>query len=215
VTFAGRMSASEIARKLSGGSSWRAATALAAAAALAACATPRLVPVAPPAATLSWPERRATLQALPAFELRGRVAISTGSDGFSARLHWNQAGPQSELALDGPLGVGGTRISSDGERLEVTTSKGERLDRDAAQAELQARLGFEPPIGELRYWVLGVPAPTAGAAQETLDAESHLIALDQDGWHVDYSEYRADARPSRVTLTRGTVRVRLLIDHWS
>jgi len=211
---------------------------LAAAMLLAACATIRRPPLAPPAGAASWPERRAALQALPGFELRGRVAVSTGNDGFNARLRWNQAGTQSDLALDGPLGIGGARVSSDGQSLVVTTPKGERLDRDAAQAELRARLGFEPPLGELRYWVLGVPAPAAGAAQEMLDGSSRLAALDQDGWHVDYSDYRAadpavtgdgasggaagsatpasaDVRPTRVTLTRGPLRVRLLIDHWS
>jgi len=164
----------------------------------------------------AWPVRRAELQSLQSFDLHGRVAVSSGDEGFSARLRWNQAAGRSEIALDGPLGVGGVRITSDGEQLTVINSKGETLDRDAAQAEMHARLGFEPPIAQLRYWMLGVPAP-GGEPHETVDPEGRLLVLEQDGWHVDYSDYRvalAESVPARVTLTRGPLRVRLIVDGW-
>jgi outer membrane lipoprotein LolB len=79
-----------------------------------------------------------------------------------------------------------------------------------------SKLGFEPPLASLRYWVLGVPDPSH-AADEVLDAEQRLATLRQDGWQVDYGNYSSvDGQwlPSRLTLKRDDVRVRLLVDGW-
>jgi outer membrane lipoprotein LolB len=87
----------------------------------------------------------------------------------------------------------------------------------AAHAELASRLGFDPPLSALRYWVLGVPDP-AQPASESLDAaQQRLSALTQEGWHVEYQSYGSaggETLPARMTLRRDQVRVRLLVDDW-
>ena len=194
--------------------SWRLAPLSALAVALlAACAT-----TAPPAPTPteSWDARRAQLQQQERFDLQGRVAVAAGQEGFNARLQWKQEGPRSQLAFDGPLGLGGVRVTADDATLSVVTSRGERRDSEAARRELTARLGFEPPLKSLRFWILGVPDP-AQPAEETLDAERRLASLRQDGWQIDYGSYSTVSgqwRPSRMTLKRGDVRVRLLVEGW-
>jgi outer membrane lipoprotein LolB len=182
---------------------------------LTACQTTPTRPTAP-GAVQGWDARRAELQQRDKFGLNGRVAVAAAGQGFNARLHWEQVGTKANLALDGPLGVGGVRVSSDGAQLSVQNSKGERLDSDAARNELTARLGFEPPLQSLRYWILGAPDP-ARPAEETLDADQRLISLRQDGWQIDYSKYVAVGNgwyPERLTLQRGDVRVKLIVDNW-
>jgi outer membrane lipoprotein LolB len=183
---------------------------------LAGCPTvprkPEPIPVAQP-----WETRRAQLQARDSFELRARVAVAAGQEGFNAKLRWKQSGAQSDLALDGPLGVGGVRVSSNGTDLTVVNSKGQTLDSDAARAEIAQRLGFEPPISSLRYWVLGVPDPSVSATEE-LDEEQRLRQLQQSGWNIEYGSYMAangEWLPQRMTLQREGVRVRLIVDGWS
>ena len=174
------------------------------------------VPVRPPEAE-PWSIRRAELQARDQFELRGRVAVAAGTEGFNARLRWEQAGPRSQVAVDGPLGVGGMRMAADGTTLTVVTARGEQLDSEAARAEIVARLGFEPPLESLRYWILGVPDP-ARPAEEVLDPQQRLASLRQDGWQIEYGQYLAvngQWLPGRITMQRGDVRVRLVIDQWT
>jgi outer membrane lipoprotein LolB len=169
------------------------------------------------------------LQARDHFALKGRVAVAAGKDGFNASLHWTQVGSRSDVALQGPLGAGGIQISADGNTLSIVDSHGDRLDSDAARAELAARLGFEPPLESLRYWVLGVPDP-ATPAKEAVDAQQQrLQSLQQDGWQIDYNSYMpttlpaasseagnaAAWLPSRMTVQRAGVRVRLVVDGWS
>ena len=184
-----------------------------AAAALAGC---RTAPVQPPSAQ-SWDVRRPQLQARDRFELKGRVAVASGAEGFNARLRWVQDGARSQVALQGPLGAGGMQVTADGPHLSIITSHGERLDSDAARTELTARLGFEPPLDSLRYWILGVPDP-ARPATEALDTQQRLESLRQSGWQIDYGGYMAVGRewlPARMTLQRASVRVRLIVDGWN
>src|SRR5262252_8212869 len=101
--------------------------------ALASC---RTVPVRqPPAQAQIWETRRPQLQALERFELKGRVAVATGNDGFNARLRWTQDGNQTHMSLDGPLGAGGVQVNSNGSAVSIVTSHGERLENDAARVE--------------------------------------------------------------------------------
>jgi outer membrane lipoprotein LolB len=182
--------------------------------ALAGC---RTAPVQPPSAQL-WDMRRPQLQARDRFELNGRVAVASGTEGFNARLRWVQDGARSQVALQGPLGTGGMQLTADGPHLSIITSRGERLDSEAARTELTARLGFEPPLDSLRYWILGVPDPTRPAT-EALDAQQQrLESLRQSGWQIDYGGYMAVGHewlPARLTLQRAGVRVRLIVDGWN
>jgi outer membrane lipoprotein LolB len=183
---------------------------------LASC---RTVPVHQPPVgeSPSWEVRRPQLQARDRFTLKGRVAVATGTDGFNARLRWTQDGKQTHMSLDGPLGAGGVQVTSDGSAVSIVTSHGDRLDNDAARAELTSRLGFDPPIGDLRYWVLGVPEPSH-PAQESLDAQQRLATLEQDGWQILYTGYMSvggEWLPSKLTLQRQGVRLRLVVDGWN
>src|SRR6266852_5839584 len=99
---------------------------------LASCRTVPVHETRSPGETQSWEVRRPQLQARDRFELKGRVAVATGSDGFNARLRWTQAGKQTHMSLDGPLGAGGVQVTSDGSAVSIVTSRGDRLDNDAA-----------------------------------------------------------------------------------
>ena len=179
----------------------------------------RTVPVQPPATSSQpWDVTRPQLQGDDHFELKGRVAVAAGKDGFSASLRWVQTGTRAQVSLEGPLGAGAVQITSDGDSLSILNSHGDHLDSDAARADLQARLGFDPPLGSLRYWILGVPDP-ATPAKETVDPQQQrLQSLRQDGWQVDYSSYMPNGSrwlPSRLTVQRQGVRVRVVVDGWN
>ncbi len=179
---------------------------------LAGCQT---VPVAP-APTVAWSVRRPTLQNLDRFDLDGRVAVAVGGQGFDAGMRWVQSGAMTRLVLSGPLGAGGVEVTANGADLSVITSSGKRLGAAAARAELTDKLGFEPPLTSIRYWVLGVPDPGAPAAVR-LDSRQRLTELTQEGWRIDYTSYMpvgAEWLPRLLTLRRAGVRVRMLVNGW-
>lgn len=173
------------------------------------CAGLRSTPTLPQALPSDWDGRRQVLQEWSRFDMRGRVAVASGEEGFTAALRWMQRDERARVEFDGPLGVGGLRL-----QLE----RGRLVD-EGVRKELERRLGFALPVESLRYWMLGVPDP-AQSADETLAATSlRLEGLQQAGWSLRFSDYApiADANyelPRRIEATREAVRVRLLIEGW-
>jgi outer membrane lipoprotein LolB len=171
----------------------------------------------PPLATTPWPLRRAALQGTDNYAFTGQLAAATANEGFSASLRWQQQGASSDVLLRAPLGVGGAHLLYDGSLLRVSASDGSQLEGEAARSELVRLLGFEPPLANLRYWLLGVPAPTGTAATETLDAAQRLARLQQGDWQVDYAEYLRSGTqwlPRRVAIQRGALRLKLRVSSW-
>jgi outer membrane lipoprotein LolB len=165
---------------------------------------------------VSWPERRAALQAVERYSFSGQLAVATASEGFSAALRWQQQGVASELLLRAPLGVGGARVNFDGIALQLIGADGTRSEGEAAHAQLVKMLGFEPPLTSLRFWLLGVPDPSA-TALESLDAAERLAQLQQGDWQVDYGEYGLSGGqwlPRQLSLRRGALRMKLHIAQW-
>jgi len=178
-------------------------------AALAACVTTR--PAAIPAAA-AWEQRVADLQALSSWQLDGRAAVAVGTQGWQATLNWRQRGDSAEVHLSGPFGVGALVLKRTPDGLSLNDAP----PSDAVLAQLQERLGFELPIDHLRFWLLGVPDPSA-AFELKRNAQDRALHLAQGDWNIDYDTYRpvdGDALPALLVLSREGVRVRIAVDRW-
>lgn len=177
----------------------------------AGCAT-----LPPPAEIEDWPARRQALQALDHWTLSGRMAVAAGTEGFSGGLSWRQDGAQAAIELRGPMGGRALSIRVDGERLSVTDGDGETVKGDAATRLLARYIGASLPIAELRYWVIGAPAPGI-PHHETTGTDQRLQLLEQSGWRVAYAGYRSageQALPARLEITTGDLRLRLVVSDW-
>jgi outer membrane lipoprotein LolB len=170
-------------------------------------------PTLPP---VDWNRVKIERQALDHWEMTGRAAVATATDGWTAAITWRQRATDSELRLQGALGVGGVRVLSDGRTFEIETSKGENITAEDAEAALERAIGVPLPVRYLRFWLLGVPAPQTDAVEE-LDDQGRLSTLEQDGWKAMYDRYvyLNDAwLPGRVRLENGPLRMRVVVDEW-
>jgi outer membrane lipoprotein LolB len=168
------------------------------------------------AVDLPWPERCAALTASTQYRFSGRIAARSGNTGFSAGIDWQQRGAQSEATLRGPLGVGTVRVSIDPDGVSVQDGSGQRISGDAGVDRLREVLGFDPPLTELRYWLLACSAPGA-PADEQPDAAQHLAALQQSGWQLEFSQYQNTAPyvlPVRIRARHGVDSLQLAISRW-
>jgi outer membrane lipoprotein LolB len=194
---------------------------------LSACRTVPPAPIIGPGADAPWPEQRARLETFDRYALVGRVAVAANGQGFTAALRYEQRTAGSNLALDGPLGIGGLRVELEGEDLRIETSRGEKLAGADARQELERRLGFPLPLAELRWWLLAIPAP-GGDATMRMDIASHEITrFVQRGWSVTIDKRMPAlgfALPQRLTVERvgaesvGTeasgARMKLVVERW-
>jgi outer membrane lipoprotein LolB len=177
---------------------------------LAACVTPRRA--LPPPLPEGWEQRAAELQGLNSWRLDGRTAVAAGTQGWQASLNWRESDASEEVHLSGPLGVGSTVLKRTSGGLSLNGAP----PSDAVLAQLQERLGFELPIEHLRFWLLGVPDPSAPfeLKRNEQDRASQLI---QDDWTIDYDRYMpvdGDLLPAQLVLHRAGVRVRIVVDRW-
>lgn len=183
---------------------------------LPACVTP------PPAPAVLDPTRQAVLlRELPAYTLEGRVAVRSGEEGWQASVRWRQRGEVSEVRLSGPFGAGALRLRFDGAELTVTTSGGQVLRGNEATLTLREQLGFDPPIGELRRWLIADAAPPESTARVEAGANGRPATLQQQDWRIAFEDYRAQSvkgatvqMPRRIIATRADVRLRLVVDRW-
>ena len=191
--------------------------ALAVLAMLAGCrSAPPPAAIPGPGAEAPWSEQRPALEKLDRYALNGKVAVAANGQGFSASLRYLQQPGRAELALDGPLGIGGMRIALEENSLAVTNSRGEALDGEAARAEIEHRLGFELPLDELRWWLLGLPAP----GQSEIDAapdSGEIRGFLQNGWRVTINTRAPGlgfSLPQRLTAERSGARLKLFVERW-
>ena len=175
-------------------------------------------PVFGPGADAPWAEQEAALRRLDRYSLTGRVAVAAGEQGFSGSLRYQQQPEQADLAIDGPLGMGGLRLAVDNDDIRITTGRGEKFNGNAALEELERRLGFELPIKHLRWWLLGIPAPGVEGPGLAVAADGQgYNRIEQDGWKVNVQS-RAPAMgfalPQRLVIERPGARLKLVIDKW-
>jgi outer membrane lipoprotein LolB len=177
--------------------------------ALAACKTR---PVAPHGPLAAFDQRVAQLQHAREWQLDGRTAVALGEQGWQASLDWRQQGERSEVHLAGPFGAGAIEITLTPAGVSVNGAP----PTEGSSEQLEQRLGFEPPLAELRYWLLGAPAPDE-PFEVTRNAEDRAATLKQSGWSIEYDRYRSasgDVLPAQLHLVRAGVRVKVAVDRW-
>lgn len=172
----------------------------------------------PPMQTGDRAERRADLQALDDWNLKGRVAIAAGADGFSGGLSWEQRGEKAEITLRGPMGGAAILIHVEGVAYVVTDERGQSYGGDDARRYIEENFGTGSPlpIAEMRYWLVGAPAP-GSPYRETTAQGGPLSGLEQSGWNVRYDRYRAVGRlalPERIEMTTEGLRLRVAVSDW-
>lgn len=177
---------------------------------LGACAStqPRILPP-----SVAWEARASDLQHAVNWQLDGRAAVAFGTQGWQATLDWRQSGAVAEVHLAGPFGVGALALKQGPDGVSLNGAP----PSDAVMSQLQERLGFELPLRNLRYWLLGVPDPGTDFDLSRND-QDRAKTLSQAGWRMVYDRYmpvEGDLLPARVVLSRDDVRVRVIIDHWN
>jgi outer membrane lipoprotein LolB len=91
------------------------------------------------------------------------------------------------------------------------------MSDDNDEQLMERVLGVRLPLDGLLSWLSGQPRPGL-KFKAGLDQDGRIEALDQDGWHLAYSQFRGDgdqSRPGRIFASRGEdLEFRFVVDHW-
>lgn len=153
------------------------------------------------------------------FRLTGRISVQDEEQRFSGGVRWQHAGKSGdEISLLSPLGQIVVQIVQDNEGARLTTSEQKVFFASDIEILTETVLGWRIPVAGLQYWVQGEHFP-ATVAIKHIDSEGRIVAINQDGWEIDYIRYFPAhsvhaTRPKVLTLKYATLRIKLVVDDW-
>ena len=162
-----------------------------------------------------WAAQQARVEALDTWTLIGKAGLRTPQESTSANLDWSQYPHYYRLLISGPFGSGRHLLEGREGRFSLTNAEG-RFEAATPEALMREQLGWSLPVGALGDWVRGLPAEERPYRLET-DALGFPRHLEQDGWAIDYRDWRrVDALwlPRRLVMTYDEVRVTLVVNEW-
>lgn len=133
------------------------------------------------------------------FSLAGRIAARYGDESFTGNIAWRHARDGDELLISTPTGQGVAQIVRQGEAVLLKTAEPREYRDSDAESLTKRVLGFPVPIDGLADWVQGKPSPH----------------FEDRGWKVEYQDYDAERRPTRMRLTYQGIELRLAISQWN
>jgi len=160
----------------------------------------------------------AVLEKLDNWTVTGKVALRSTEASQSASMTWQQQAKNTELQLQGPLGIGNIRVRSDGDWLEVFRA-GQHSVVDVSNPEaIIANTGWDLPLQSLPYWLRGIPAPTQQISSQRSSPDSgQLKHLTQSGWAVDYTaygEFEGYWLPTKLTVSKDDTKATVILRRW-
>lgn len=167
----------------------------------------------PPSA---WAERQLYLSGIAHWQLRGRLALQTADDSWSASIRWQQSPAYYAIDLSGPLGSNAMSVRGGPGLVVMQTPAGEKFTETSVDRLIEARTGWQIPVAGLQYWVRGLRAPRA-TAQQKFDPQGRLSELRQSGWVIQYQSYlRKDEieMPGKIQLSNARFKLKLRVHDW-
>jgi outer membrane lipoprotein LolB len=134
----------------------------------------------------------------PEFELAGRLAVRYGSEAFTGNIAWRHGGEDDEMLITSSLGAGIARLVRKGNEFVLTTAEPKEYRAADAESLTEQALGFRLPLHGLAEWVRGKPSPD----------------LEARGWKIEYQDFDAQKRPTRLRVTYPDLELRLAISDW-
>jgi outer membrane lipoprotein LolB len=163
-----------------------------------------------------WQSHKQQIGSLDAWQISGKVGIRAPQDSGSGTLFWLQRQDYYDIRLSGPLGRGAARLTGRPGTILLEVANQGRYQAASPEQLLQQQLGLNLPVSHLLWWIRGLPDPDS-KSRLTLDRDSRLAQLSQDGWQVDYLRYAEQDGywlPERLKLSGHDLQVTLVIKDW-
>ena len=163
-----------------------------------------------------WALHKERVVTIDGWQISGKIGIRSPQESGSGTLFWLQRQDYFDIRLSGPLGRGATRLTGRPDAVALEVAGQGRFEADSPEALVQSQLGWQLPVSNLLWWVRGLPAPDS-RSRVSLDGQSRLAKLRQDGWDVEYLGYTEENRfalPSRIKLSGHDLQITLVIKDW-
>ncbi|ELA09091.1 outer membrane lipoprotein LolB [Moraxella macacae 0408225] len=131
------------------------------------------------------------------FHINGKIGLTTPTQAGSAFYAWTQRAKNFAIELSGVLNAGQTNITFNSKTATLTNATG-KMTADNPEELLQKATGWQAPISQLSYWVMGEPAPSDSEHQS--DDFNRLTVAKNGEWVANFSYKNTENLPNRVTM---------------
>lgn len=174
-----------------------------------------------PAAILqapTWAERQPQLSSLTAWQLQGAMGVQQNTKRWSASVNWQQQNASNyKIRLYGPFGAGAVELQGKPGQVSLVSNQNPKpVIANNPEVLIAKETGWQLPVSNLYYWVRSIPAP-GSSAQLSFDELHRVSQLKQDGWQVQYLDYRTVNGmdlPAKMLLTNAPFTIKLVIKQW-
>ncbi len=169
-----------------------------------------------------WQQQQQHLQPLVNWYIRGRVALYVNDEVYNLGMSWSRNNQHHSIKLEAALGQGVIQLKKTPGHAEMTTTEGETYTGTNAQQLLQRVTQLTLPVEGLQSWIKGLAQENSSFVPD-IDAEGHLITLQQDGWKINYFDYQRTSfttgqqyeLPHKLYLKRDNLALKIVIDQWT
>lgn len=164
-----------------------------------------------------YQQHLAKLNNIHDFDIAGKIGVIYQGKGSSGRMQWAHTTDHDLIEILSPLGGKVAVIEKTPNIVTLTDNKNQIKQAPDVATLTTNTLGWPLPLTGLSDWVLGKAHPQAATDGMTWDALGRLLTLDQQGWHIEYTDYAKHGEtdlPSRIRLKNDKVRLKLIIKDW-
>lgn len=165
----------------------------------------------------AWDLRQEALNKINTWSIKGRLAVQTGKEGWSATLFWDQKNQSYRMRFVAPLGQGTYQLQGDNDLVSLLTADNKLYQADTPETLLLDNMGWSVPLHGLKYWIKGVPEPGKSTENLLLDDQGRLTDMQQSGWRISisrYSDFNGTQLPSKLYMHNDRFKLRLVVDDW-
>lgn len=179
---------------------------------LAGCAVqPDAIPPA------DWDAHQQSLQQLSHYQAKGKLGYK-GTQRFGANLLWRSAPQNDHLLLTNFLGKTLLKLDATPIRATLISHDGQTHQGTNASLLIQQLTDINLPVEQMRDWLIGLPTAADTYQLNSNNQVAYLAKrIDNQLWQLDYNEYDYSVTPvlpKRMVLSRGDVRITLVIHEW-
>lgn len=165
---------------------------------------------------LSWQARQKQLNNLKIWNLYSAIGVKNSQVRTSARVRWQQFDGNYILDVTSQFNIGGVKIVGDSTGVTLWRSTTNKISAQTPEKLMYQVLGWSLPIDNLRYWILGLPAPKL-AYKSQFDTYNHLSYLQQQGWEISYANFISVNNidlPTSIIISNPRLQVKVIIKKW-
>ncbi len=165
----------------------------------------------------AWVTHQKALADVQHWQFSGRFGAKTDTENWNGSISWSQHDQQYKINISGPLSSGSIQLEgTDDISLLKLSEKDSFVDTDP-QSLLQTHTGLKLPVKELRYWLLGLPAPGSHYDSLEVNTAGQINRLTQNHWQINFKRYTSvngKMLPNKIFLKNHEINVRLIIQKW-